>query len=102
MRPGSCRQADDRVADRRLACARFSDHAKDLAGIHAHVDAVDGNEHGLAARKFDGQVFDFKNTHAASPQFRVEGVAQPVAQKVDVEHQQRQCQAREDRDPPFA
>src|SRR4051812_35593255 len=37
-----------------------------------------------------------------SPQLRVEGVAQPVAQQVDRQGQDRQGQAREDGDPPFA
>src|SRR5688500_13888770 len=39
---------------------------------------------------------------ALSSQFRIERIAQPIAQKIDGENERRECDARKSDNPPFA
>jgi hypothetical protein len=53
-------QADDGRAGERLARARFTHHAQDLARSDGEGDVVQGPQGAATAWKFDDEVFDFE------------------------------------------
>ncbi len=60
---GRFEQADDGVADRRLARAGFTDHAQDLAFLKRERYAIHRHQRAAAAGEFDADVFDVQKGH---------------------------------------
>ena len=93
-------QADDGEAGERFAGAGFADHAENLAGRDVERDAVERDQRPLSRGEFDAQIADREQRRSFQPW--VERVAQPVAEQIHRQHQNRQRQARKRHDPPFA
>ena len=91
---GRIDQADDGEPGDGFAGAGFADHAQHLALGDVEGNAVDGAQHAAAGDELDLEIAHGENGlgHAdvgmsRSSQFRIERVAQPVAEQVDRQDQ---------------
>ena len=89
---GRIEKADDGEPGERFAGAGFADDAEDLARRDVEGDAVERAQRAASGREFDAADREPKAA-GRSFQPRVQRVAQPVAEQVDRQHQQRQREA---------